>query len=142
MPVSEILFETVANLSLPFSGEEKKYVDWLIKVAQNENKEIEALTYVFCSDEYLIEINRKYLNHDYYTDIITFPYKEGDVIESDIFISLDTVSSNAEKYNQPFEVELRRVIVHGLLHLMGYDDETDEDVVLMRKKEEDCLSLF
>lgn len=140
--MSEILFETVANLSLPFSGEEKKYVDWLIKVAQNENKEIEALTYVFCSDEYLIEINRKYLNHDYYTDIITFPYKEGDVIESDIFISLDTVSSNAEKYNQPFEVELRRVIVHGLLHLMGYDDETDEDVVLMRKKEEDCLSLF
>ena len=95
---------------------------------------------IFCSDEYLLDVNRKYLNHDYYTDIITFDYCEGPVLSGDLFISVDSVRENASVYGTEFADELNRVIVHGLLHLMGYDDHTEDDIATMRAKENYYLS--
>lgn len=112
---------------------------WLNKIAVSYGSKIERLDYILCSDEYLIKINQEYLNHDDYTDIITFPYKEGRIIESDIFVSLDRVKENAEALSIEFETELLRVFAHGLLHLIGFKDKTQEDVVKMRKAEDDGI---
>ena len=95
---------------------------------------------IFCSDEYLLDVNRKYLNHDYYTDIITFDYCEGPVLSGDLFISVDSVRENASFYGTEFADELNRVIVHGLLHLIGYDDHAEADIATMRAKENYYLS--
>jgi probable rRNA maturation factor len=111
---------------------------WLMDVCQKEEKELAVLNYIFCSDEYLLDINRKYLDHDYYTDIISFPLKK-DPIEGDIFISVDRVRENALKYGVAFDLELARVMVHGLLHFMGYDDHSEEDVKIMREKENEYI---
>lgn len=107
---------------------------WLLEVGKAEEKEISLLNYIFCSDEYLLEINKEYLNHDFYTDIISFPLKENP-IEGDIFISVERIIENAQEFRVPFEEELRRVMVHGLLHFMAYDDHNDEDIKMMRFKE-------
>jgi len=120
--------------------DQEKLTSWLEKIADKENKTISQLSYIFCSDEYILNINRTYLNHDYYTDIITFPYKQGHEIESDVFISIDTVRSNAIEYKTTFDKELLRVIAHGLLHMVGYGDKTESDQAKMTEMEEECLN--
>ena len=112
---------------------------WLKAVAEEEGRRPGQISVIFCSDPYLLEINRKYLGHDYYTDIITFDYSEGGTISGDLFISVDTVRSNAEYYSADFKDELDRVIVHGVLHLIGYDDHTDEQTAEMRARENHYL---
>lgn len=116
--------------------------NWLKKVAEQEGKRIGQISVIFCSDPYLLDINRKYLGHDYYTDIITFDYCEGDLLSGDLFISIDTVRDNAAFYGTTFENELHRVIVHGVLHLIGYDDHSDADTAAMRAAENRALALL
>ncbi|MBR5957763.1 MAG: rRNA maturation RNase YbeY [Salinivirgaceae bacterium] len=111
-------------------------------VLANENRTLGEVNYIFCSDEYLLNINKQYLNHDYYTDVISFDYSEDGIISGDIFISVDTVKDNAKEYAVEFEKELARVMVHGVLHFIGYKDKTDEDAKLMRQKENQYLPLF
>lgn len=121
---------------------EEKLTAWLLDIVYKEEKTITQLSYIFCSDEYLLEINKTYLNHDYYTDIITFPYKQGHEIESDIFISIDRIRENAIEYDTTFESELLRVIAHGLLHMSGYGDKTEEDQEKMTEMENQCLDMW
>ena len=103
---------------------------------QNEEKTFGDISVICCSDEYLLKINEQYLGHHYYTDIITFDYVENAVISGDLFISVDRVAENAEKYGNPFIEELHRVIIHGVLHLVGYNDKTVKEQSLMREKED------
>ena len=124
-------FEDV-NFELP---NEQQLTDWLMGVAQSEGKDFIEVNYVFCSDEHLRKMNVEFLDHDYYTDIITFPYDEG-AVYGDIFISSERVADNAQSLGVPFEHELCRVLVHGVLHLAGYLDKTAEDERLMREKED------
>lgn len=120
----------------------RKTSTWIKAVISSEHKILSLLNYVFCSDEYLRSINVQYLNHTTYTDIVTFDNSEIDeFIEGDIFISIDRVQDNALKFNRPFQEELHRVIIHGVLHLIGYSDKGERNKALMRKKEEACLSL-
>ena len=114
---------------------------WLKQVAQAESKKLGAVSIIFCSDNYLLDINKEYLNHDYFTDIITFDYCEGNLISGDLFISIDSVKDNAVFYKSCFEDELNRVIVHGVLHLIGYDDHTESDIAQMRSKEDFYLNV-
>lgn len=114
---------------------------WLKMVAESEVKKLGPLSIIFCSDNYILDINIKYLQHDYFTDIITFDYCEGDLVSGDLFISIDSVQENALHYNVKFEDELDRVMVHGLLHLIGYDDHTPEETALMRQKEDYYISI-
>ncbi|MBK9735136.1 MAG: rRNA maturation RNase YbeY [Saprospiraceae bacterium] len=130
------------NVAHPFAKSEKNYINWLEKVVREENKSIASLCFVFCSDDQLLDINLKYLQHDYYTDIITFPYKEGLVIEGDMYISLDRVKENALEFGVSFENELRRVMVHGVLHLMGYGDKTKDEISIIRSKEDYYIDAF
>ncbi|MDZ7881191.1 MAG: rRNA maturation RNase YbeY [Saprospiraceae bacterium] len=116
-------------------------IAWINRVAESEYKRIGAVSYIFCSDDYLMELNVEYLNHDTLTDIITFPYSTAP-IEGDIFISIDRVRDNAKDFNVPFEQELRRVIIHGVLHLCGYGDKTEADEAIMRQKEDTALALY
>lgn len=114
--------------------------NWIVEVAKRQGQRVGCLTYVFCDDEYILETNREFLGHDYYTDIITFDYCEGNRLSGDLFISVDSVRENAAFYGTEFADELNRVIVHGLLHLIGYDDHTEEDIAQMRAKENYYLS--
>ena len=114
---------------------------WLRTVAESEMKRIGDIAIIFCSDGYLLDVNRKYLGHDYFTDIITFDYCEGERLSGDLFISVDSVRENAIEYGTEFGNELNRVMVHGLLHLIGYDDHTEEDVKTMREKENHYLEI-
>ena len=114
---------------------------WLKTVADSEVKKIGQVNIIFCSDNYILDINQKYLQHDYFTDIITFDYCENDVLSGDLFISVDSVRENSVFYKTEFTDELNRVIVHGLLHLIGYDDHSDEDIKMMRSKENYYLEL-
>ncbi|QMU31077.1 rRNA maturation RNase YbeY [Adhaeribacter radiodurans] len=119
-----------------------KVKNWIAQVIAEHQLIIDNITYIFCSDEYLYNINQTYLNHDTYTDIITFDNSdEEDTIESDIFISIDRVKENASQLNIPFQDELHRVIIHGVLHLIGYDDKDESSKAIMRQKENDYLSL-
>jgi rRNA maturation RNase YbeY len=115
---------------------------WIKQVAATENHKVGDVSYIFCSDDKILEINQTYLQHDYYTDIITFDYTENKKIGGDIFISIDTVRSNAEKYKVAFEQELRRVIIHGILHLCGQKDKSPADRAEMTRKENAALSLL
>lgn len=108
---------------------------WIKKVITCENKEIGEINYIFCSDEYLLERNIKYLNHDTLTDIITFNYCKEKIITSDIMISIDRVKENSTIFDNSFTEELHRVMIHGILHLIGYDDKTEKEKNLMREKE-------
>ena len=114
--------------------------NWLKQVAVAEGRSVGDISIIFCSDNYLLDVNKKYLQHDYFTDIITFDYCEGSVLSGDLFISVDSVRENASFYGASFEDELNRVIVHGVLHLIGYDDHTDEDIAVMRSKENTYLA--
>ena len=113
---------------------------WLKFTAESEIKRIGQVNIIFCSDNYILDINQKYLQHDYFTDIITFDYCEGKTLSGDLFISVDTVRENAIFYGTEFDDELNRVIVHGLLHLVGYDDHSEEDQKTMRSKEDYYLA--
>ena len=108
---------------------------WIKKVITSENKEMGEINYIFCSDEYLLERNIKYLDHDTLTDIITFNYCKGKIITSDIMISIDGVKENSTIFDNSFSEELHRVMIHGILHLIGYDDKTEKEKILMREKE-------
>lgn len=138
----KINFHLESGVNHPFKKVEKLISHWLINVAESESKKIVQLNYIFCDDEYLLDINKRYLDHDYYTDIITFPYQEGKLLEGDLFISLDRIKENALQYSNSFDTELRRVMVHGLLHLMGYTDKTNEDLLKMRERENFYLDLY
>jgi rRNA maturation RNase YbeY len=115
---------------------------WIKTVAAKYGKKVGEVAYIFCDDEKILEVNREYLQHDYYTDIITFDYCEEDVLNGDIFISLDTVASNAEEFGVTFENELHRVLIHGILHLCGQDDQTPELRAEMIAKENDALAML
>ena len=133
-------FSEDIDFSLPNPLKTKK---WIKKTSESEGYEISGLNYIFCSDEYLLDINKQYLNHDYYTDIITFDNSEEDnLLEGDIYVSVDRIRENAALFNSPFEAELRRVLIHGLLHLVGFDDTTDELKKAMRSKEDEYLLKF
>ncbi|MCQ2164321.1 MAG: rRNA maturation RNase YbeY [Bacteroidales bacterium] len=108
---------------------------WLKMVIESEIKKTGDISIIFCSDNYILDVNMKYLQHDYFTDIITFDYCEGNRISGDLFISIDSVRENAIHYGVDFETELDRVMVHGVLHLIGYDDHSPEDIAVMREKE-------
>ena len=114
---------------------------WLRLVADRERRRLGEINVIFCSDPYILEVNRKYLRHEYYTDIITFDYCEGDVLSGDLFISIDSVRENAGEYGVPFADDLDRLIVHGLLHLIGYDDHPEAQTAVMRRKEDEYLKL-
>ncbi len=125
-----------------FELKDKRFVSrWLKLVAGSEIRKLGDISVIFCSDNYILDVNMRYLQHDYFTDIITFDYCEGDVLSGDLFISIDSVRENALYYGAEFLDELHRVIVHGLLHLIGYDDHTDAEKKEMRAKEDYYLSL-
>lgn len=112
------------------------FVSWFEKVTLEEEKVLGDITIVFCSDDYLLDVNRRHLDHDYYTDIITFDYSEWPVVSGDLFVSSDRVADNAKGLEVEFKEELDRVAVHGLLHLCGYKDKSDEEELVMREKED------
>lgn len=117
--------------------------DWIVSVAAGCGYGVGELYYYFCSDNALLDINQRRLGHDFYTDIVTFPLAEpGDTISSEFCISLDRIAENCLNFGRSFESELLRVVIHGVLHLIGFDDHTDEDRSLMREKEEECLKFF
>ncbi len=115
---------------------------WLGQVALSHNCILGDLTYIFCDDEKILEVNRQFLSHDYYTDIITFDYTHGRRVSGDMFISLDTIATNAELVGAPYEVELHRVIVHGLLHLCGINDKAPGEREVMEMHENEALNLL
>ncbi len=115
---------------------------WLNQVISNEDKEEGDITYIFCDDDYLLEKNIRFLNHNTLTDVITFDYCEGNSVSGDIFISIERVKENSEVFKVDFLTELNRVMVHGLLHLLGYKDKTERESNLMRKKENYYLSKY
>jgi len=132
----QIIFESQIEHSLNLSGVE----EWLIRVMAHLNVASYDITYVFMSDDDLLAVNKKYLNHDFYTDIITFDLSDGDVaVEGDIFISLERVKENAVTHSASFIHELKRVLVHGILHLVGFDDKTETLKAEMRNKEDELL---
>ena len=130
------------NEDIKFDFKEKRLTNrWLKLVAEIEIRRLGDISIIFCSDNYILDVNMKYLQHDYFTDIITFDYCEGDTVSGDLFISIDSVRENAAFYGTEFKDELNRVIVHGVLHLIGYDDHSEEDIKEMRAKENYYLSL-
>lgn len=115
---------------------------WIKKVVEAEKKESGQINFVFTSDEELVEVNKQYLKHNTYTDIITFDYCEGKTVSGDILISIERVRENAVKFEVPFELELKRVMIHGVLHLCGYGDKSKKQALVMRKKENEALRKF
>lgn len=115
---------------------------WLKQIAAFHRKKLGDINYIFCSDKRILEVNIEYLGHDYYTDIITFDYDEGQRVSGDLFISLETVASNAEMLGIAYEEELLRVMAHGVLHLCGFKDKTEEDAANMRLREQEALALL
>jgi rRNA maturation RNase YbeY len=122
--------------------QKRLYKQWIEQTVLSHGKTVGGLTYVFCSDEYLLEMNKTYLQHDYYTDIITFDYSEENNISGDLFISVDRVKDNALKIGVSLQNEMQRVVIHGVLHLCGFKDKEKTDVEIMRKMEEKALLLF
>ena len=114
---------------------------WLQASAKKEKQRINAVNYIFCSDKHLLSINKQYLNHNYFTDVITFQYDDNEGVSGDIFISYDRIKENAKEFNQSISNELHRVMVHGLLHLLGYKDKNTEQQKVMKSKEDFYLSL-
>tara|TARA_B110000977_G_C11061925_1_gene486304 strand:+ start:1206 stop:1628 length:423 start_codon:yes stop_codon:yes gene_type:complete len=120
---------------------QENIIRWFTETAEKEGKVIGALNYIFCDDAYLIKLNLEFLKHDTYTDIITFDYSVGNELISDLYISTERVGENAKEYKVSFENELKRVLIHGLLHLCGYKDKTEREALVMRSKEDYYLSL-
>lgn len=129
------------SIEMP-SIDEKRITRWIRAVAAEYGFSVGNINYIFCSDERELAVNREFLGHDYYTDVITFDYSTASTLNGDIFISLDTVRSNAEMVGEPYEKELLRIIIHGVLHLTGQGDKTPETKIKMTAKEERALSHF
>ncbi len=121
---------------------EEEFTSWIEKVIASEGKELGELSYIFCNDDYLLEINQQYLDHDTLTDIISFDYTEGNIVSGDVFISVERVQENAKDFKVSFEEELKRVIIHGVLHYCGYKDKSKSEELLMRSKEEEKIKMF
>jgi probable rRNA maturation factor len=121
---------------------ETLFSNWISRVILSENKKEGDINYIFCDDEFILEINKQYLNHDYYTDIISFDYSVGNELHGDIFISVERVQENAEDFNVTFDEELKRVIIHGILHYCGYKDKSEDEEAVMRNKEDEKIKLF
>ena len=121
---------------------EVQFSTWISQVIVSENKKEGDLNYVFCNDDYLLNLNEQYLNHDTLTDIISFDYSVGNELHGDIFISIERVQENATIYNVTFIEEFKRVLVHGILHYCGYKDKTTQDEQIMRKKEDEKIKMF
>ena len=113
---------------------------WMEHIILSEGKKLGEVNYIFCDDEYLLKINQDYLQHDYYTDIITFDYVKGKTISGDIFVSLTRISDNATTLSKSFDAEFHRVLAHGILHLCGYKDKTEAEIQEMRAKEEEYMA--
>ena len=122
--------------------QKQKINRWIKDTAAGYDKKVGEIAYIFCSDRRILEVNKQYLQHDYYTDIITFDYSEGSVISGDIFISVDTVESNSREFGVTFENELHRILIHGILHLCGFGDKTPETEKIMHQKEDEALNLL
>ncbi|HIZ04763.1 MAG TPA: rRNA maturation RNase YbeY [Candidatus Phocaeicola gallistercoris] len=120
----------------------REITEWIKTIAESYGKKVGEIAYIFCSDEKILEVNRQYLQHDYYTDIITFDYTEGNRISGDLFISLDTVRTNAEQFKASYDNELHRVIIHGILHLCGIDDKGPGEREIMETAENKALALL
>lgn len=120
----------------------RKSSNWIKHTIQAEGKRVGDISFIFCSDSYLLEVNKSYLNHDYFTDIITFDYVEGFLVSGDIFISVDRVLDNSIEFKTIFEDELNRILIHGILHLLGYKDKDKKDKILMTEKEDLYLKLL
>ena len=128
---------------IPFKlSNPRKTANWLKRVCLLEKQLLDSVEYIFCSDDYLRALNKQYLNHATYTDILSFDFSESGYMSGEIYISIRRVRENARNYKQPFEVELKRVMVHGLLHFIGYKDKSSTQKAQMRRKEEACLSLW
>lgn len=131
------------NEDVPFPTlKRRKTSNWIKEAVIFEGKKVGNISFIFCSDNYLLDINKKYLSHDYFTDIITFDYVEGNIINGDIFISIDRVVENAKDFNTFLENELHRILIHGVLHLLGYKDKSKKDKDLMTKKEDYYLKVL
>jgi len=122
--------------------QKRKITNWIKETISSEGKTTGDISFVFCSDVYLLEVNKQYLNHDYFTDIITFDYVENNVVSGDIFISCDRVRENALTFKTGFEKEISRIIIHGVLHLLGYKDKSKKDKLLMTQKEDIYLNVL
>lgn len=123
-------------------AEPEKVRRWLSEVVKRREKSVGNINYLFCDDEYLLQVNRQYLDHDTYTDIITFDYVAGGLVSGDILISVERVGENAHQFDVPFEQELHRVAVHGVLHLLGQGDKSPAEAAEMRRQEEEALALW
>lgn len=133
----EYFFEDIDQIQI-----ESTIKEWLIQLIKSEGFKVGQVNYIFCNDEYLLKVNRDFLNHDYYTDVITFDYVKGKTVSGDIFVSLPRISENAEQLGLSFVTELKRVLAHGILHLCGYKDKTTQEAAEMRNKEEFYLALI
>ena len=121
---------------------EEVHAEWLRRIIQSENRKLGEISYIFCEDNYLLKINKEYLNHDTYTDIISFDNSVGRILNGDIFISTERVAENAKDFEVSFDEELRRVMAHGILHFCGMSDKTEEEEKEMRRKEEEKMKMF
>ncbi|WP_264548561.1 rRNA maturation RNase YbeY [Flavobacterium sp. N2820] len=121
---------------------EAQYEDWISRIIESEGFDEGEINYIFCDDDYLHKINVEYLDHDTLTDIISFDYTVGNVLQGDIFVSVERVKDNANDFNVPFDDELKRVLSHGVLHYCGYKDKSPKDEALMRSKEEEKMQMF
>jgi probable rRNA maturation factor len=131
----ELFYEQTTDLGL----DSVFFKSWFSRVSDNENKELGDINLIFCSDDYLLEMNQQHLSHDFFTDIITFDYSFDSLVAGDLFISVDRIRENASDLSVSFEDELHRVCCHGILHLCGYSDKTENDQILMRSKEDAAL---
>lgn len=133
----QFFFENIDEITLPPNTE-----NWLKELIISEDKKPGEINYIFCDDDHLLQVNKDFLNHDYYTDVITFDYVKGKTISADIFVSLPRILDNSSTLSNAFNSELLRVLAHGILHLCGYKDKTDEEISEMRQKEDYYLSIF
>ena len=124
------------------SLKKRETTDWIKRVAAKYGRKVGDIAYIFCSDEKILEVNREYLQHDYYTDIITFDYCEDNIISGDLFISLDTVRTNSEEFKTDYNEELHRTIIHGVLHLCGINDKGPGEREIMEKAENEALAMI
>ena len=132
-----------SNADIDFSFDKKETIKkWIAEIISRHGKKLGKITYLFCSDEMIYDYNVRFLNHDTYTDIITFDYVEGNLISGDIIISVDRVGENAKSFSYSFESELHRVIIHGVLHLLGFKDKSPDDAAMMRQKENESLQIL
>jgi rRNA maturation RNase YbeY len=137
MPIRFFYEDTKFKIEFP-----RKTARWIIESAKREKRSVLNINYIFCSDAYLLRLNQEFLSHNTFTDIITFDESEGKNISGEIYISLQRVEENSKKFDSVFQDELRRVMIHGVLHLSGYKDKKPPEISLMRKKEEAYLSLW